>query len=68
MSQNYQQYNSNPYGQAEAGYGASNPYGDNTGYGQSQNSNPYGGGDGGYGGGGVSHCDRARNRLLLTQL
>ncbi|KAH6625133.1 t-SNARE [Boeremia exigua] len=40
MSNNYQQYGGNPYGQAEAGYGgASNPYG-NTGYG----SNPYGGG------------------------
>ncbi|KAF1849384.1 t-SNARE [Cucurbitaria berberidis CBS 394.84] len=42
MSQNYQQYSGNPYGQAEAGYGQSqsNPYG-GTGYGQ---SNPYGGG------------------------
>lgn len=55
MSQNYQQYNSNPYGQAEAGYGASNPYGDNTGHGSSNTGyaahNPYGGD--------VSHCDRA---------
>lgn len=42
MSQNYQQYNSNPYAQAEAGYGASNPYGDDGGYGQRP--------------GGVSHC------------
>ncbi|KAF3010005.1 hypothetical protein E8E13_011399 [Curvularia kusanoi] len=41
MSNNYDQYGGNPYGQAEAGYGgASNPYG-NTGYGS---SNPYGGG------------------------
>jgi syntaxin 1B/2/3 len=43
MSQNYQQYGGNPYGQAEAGYGQrqaqSNPYGG--GYGS---SNPYGGG------------------------
>jgi len=43
MSNNYQQYSGNPYGQsgqAEAGYGgSSNPYG-NTGYGS---SNPYGG-------------------------
>lgn len=47
MSQNYQQYNSNPYSQAEAGYGTSNPYGDNTGYGGSNTGyaaqNPYGG-------------------------
>jgi syntaxin 1B/2/3 len=41
MSQNYQQYGGNPYGQAEEGYsGQSNPYG-GTGYGS---SNPYGGG------------------------
>ncbi|KAH7385985.1 t-SNARE [Pyrenochaeta sp. MPI-SDFR-AT-0127] len=40
MSQSYQQYGGNPYGQAEAGYGQSNPYG-GSGYGQ---SNPYGGG------------------------
>jgi hypothetical protein len=41
MSNNYQQYGGNPYGQAEAGYGGtSNPYG-STGYGS---SNPYGGG------------------------
>ncbi|KAJ4376170.1 hypothetical protein N0V83_001451 [Neocucurbitaria cava] len=40
MSQNYQQYGGNPYGQAEQGYGQSNPYG-GSGYGQ---SNPYGGG------------------------
>lgn len=44
MSQNYQQYGGNPYGQAEAGYGGqagqSNPYGGGS-YGQ---SNPYGGG------------------------
>jgi syntaxin 1B/2/3 len=41
MSQNYQQYGGNPYGQAEAGYGGqANPYG-GTGYGS---SNPYGGG------------------------
>ncbi len=40
MAQNYQQYSGNPYGQAEAGYGQSNPYGGNS-YGQ---SNPYGGG------------------------
>lgn len=41
MSQNYQQYGGNPYGQAEEGYSAqSNPYG-GTGYGS---SNPYGGG------------------------
>lgn len=39
MSQNYQQYGGNPYGQAEAGYGQASPYGG--GYGQ---SNPYGGG------------------------
>jgi syntaxin 1B/2/3 len=37
MSQNYQQYGGNPYGQAE---GQANPYG-GTGYGS---SNPYGGG------------------------
>lgn len=47
MSQNYQQYGGNPYGQAEEGYGAQ--------------SNPYGGGGAGYGssnpyGGGVSSC------------
>ncbi|KAH7092108.1 t-SNARE [Paraphoma chrysanthemicola] len=42
MSQNYQQYGGNPYGQAEAGYGGqSNPYGGGGGYGS---SNPYGGG------------------------
>ncbi|KAF2028790.1 t-SNARE [Setomelanomma holmii] len=41
MSQNYQQYGGNPYGQAEAGYGQSNPYGGGGGYGS---SNPYGGG------------------------
>ena len=40
MSQNYQQYGGNPYGQAEAGYGQANPYG-GSGYGS---SNPYGGG------------------------
>ncbi|XP_014562253.1 hypothetical protein COCVIDRAFT_11356 [Bipolaris victoriae FI3] len=41
MSQNYQQYSGNPYGQAEE-YGAhSNPYGGSGGYGS---SNPYGGG------------------------
>jgi syntaxin 1B/2/3 len=40
MSQNYQQYGGNPYGQAEEGYGQANPYG-GTGYGS---SNPYGGG------------------------
>ncbi|KAL6711386.1 hypothetical protein ACN47E_004320 [Coniothyrium glycines] len=40
MSQNYQQYGGNPYGQGEGGYGQSNPYGGG-GYGQ---SNPYGGG------------------------
>jgi syntaxin 1B/2/3 len=39
MSQSYQQYGGNPYGQAEAGYGQSNPYG-GSGYGS---SNPYGG-------------------------
>ena len=38
---NYQQYGGNPYGQAEAGYGGSNPYGGGGGYGA---SNPYGGG------------------------
>jgi len=44
MSHNYDQYGGNPYGQAEAGYGAqSNPYG-GTGYGS---ANPY---DGGYDG------------------
>ncbi|KAH7380384.1 t-SNARE [Phaeosphaeria sp. MPI-PUGE-AT-0046c] len=43
MSQNYQQYNSNPYGQAEAGYGGSNPYGDDGGYGQqNQHAGGYG--------------------------
>lgn len=42
MSQNYQQYGGNPYGQAEEGYGAqANPYGGGGGYGS---SNPYGGG------------------------
>lgn len=41
MSQNYQQYGGNPYGQAEAGYGQSNPNPYGGGYGQ---SNPYGGG------------------------
>ncbi|KAH8724045.1 t-SNARE [Phaeosphaeriaceae sp. PMI808] len=41
MSQNYQQYSSNPYGQADTGYGQSNPYGSGGGYGS---SNPYGGG------------------------
>jgi len=41
MSQNYQQYGGNPYGQAESGYGQSNPYGGGGGYGS---SNPYGGG------------------------
>jgi len=41
MSQSYQQYGGNPYGQAEEGYaGQANPYG-GTGYGS---SNPYGGG------------------------
>jgi hypothetical protein len=46
----YQQYGGNPYGQsgqAEEGYGASNPYGGTGGgYGA---SNPYGGTGGGYG-------------------
>lgn len=40
MSQNYQQYGGNPYGQGDGGYGQSNPYGGG-GYGS---SNPYGGG------------------------
>ncbi|KAF2272532.1 t-SNARE [Westerdykella ornata] len=45
-SRGYQQYEGNPYGQAEAGYGQSNPYGGEalnapSGYGA---SNPYGGG------------------------
>jgi syntaxin 1B/2/3 len=52
MSQNYQQYGGNPYGQAEAGYGQSNPYGGGGGYGS---SNPYGGG--------VSNCDCVAERL-----
>ena len=39
MSQNYNQYGGNPYSQAEAGYGQSNPYG-----GGDYASNPYGGG------------------------
>lgn len=43
MSQNYQQYGGNPYGQGEGGYGQSNPYGGGGGYGS---SNPYGGGGG----------------------
>ncbi|KAF1918368.1 t-SNARE [Ampelomyces quisqualis] len=43
MSQNYQQYGGNPYGQAEAGYGQSNPYGSGGGGGYGS-SNPYGGG------------------------
>jgi hypothetical protein len=51
---NYQQYGGNPYGQNDAGYDSSNPYG-SAGYGS---SNPYGGG-------GVSirraHSDAATN-------
>lgn len=39
MSQNYNQYGGNPYSQAEAGHGQSNPYG-----GGDYASNPYGGG------------------------
>ncbi|KAF2865529.1 t-SNARE [Massariosphaeria phaeospora] len=38
MSSGYQQYGGNPYGQSEAGYGGSNPYG-----GTQEASNPYGG-------------------------
>jgi len=54
MSNNYQQYGGNPYGQAEAGYGGtSNPYG-STGYGS---SNPYGGG----------YDDQASRPAQLTQ-
>jgi syntaxin 1B/2/3 len=62
MSNGYQQYGGNPYegaGQAESGYGQSNPYGGHSGQvaqGGYGTSNPYGSGT-------VSSSDSSTSRL-----